>query len=127
MDDRIEGFASGITARAGLRMNLLSGPSSSNRVEMNLQGTRLQTTTADLRLFGAQSAIAGVSPGDDSTLHLVVHQAIGSGPRANAYADSLGNLGTGNRLEIVGNANAFAQTNDAIVPPPPANFFTAGR
>ena len=94
---------------------------------MNLQGTRLQTTTADLRLFGAQSAIAGVSPGDDSTLHLVVHQAIGSGPRANAYADSLGNLGTGNRLEIVGNANAFARTNDAIVPPPPANFFTAGR
>ena len=36
----------------------------------------------------------------------------------------MGNLGIGNRLEIVGNANAFDQTNDGFVPPPPPEFFT---
>ena len=30
-------------------------------------------------------------------------------------------------LEIVGNANAFDQTNQNFVPPPPAEFFTGGR
>lgn len=35
------------------------------------------------------------------------------------------NLGTGNRLEIIGNANAFDQTNNDFVPPSPPEFFTA--
>ena len=124
-DDRIEAFASGVRARSGLRTSALSGPSSSNRIDMNLRGTNLQTTTEDLVLLGAQSLIAGVSPGDDNEVHLVVHGAVGSGPRANTYADSPGDPGTGNRLEIVGNRNAFARTNENIDPLPPAEVFTA--
>jgi len=95
---------------------------------MDLHRTRVVTTTADLRLFGALS-FANVSPGDENTLHVVASQATGSGPRLNRYAHSstpsMGNLGVGNRLEIVGNANAFDQTNNGFVPSPPAELFTA--
>jgi hypothetical protein len=96
----------------------------------NKHGTLLQTTTADLRLSGASSlpAALGVATGDDNTTHVLVGQAIGSGVRANQYAHSstsaTGNPGIGNRLEIVGNANAFDQINQNFVPPPPAEFFT---
>ena len=73
----------------------------------------------------------GVSTGDDNTVHVVLNQATGSGARANQYADSttppMGNPGVGNRLEIVGNANAFEQTNHNFFPPPPAEFFTGGH
>jgi hypothetical protein len=130
IDDTVAGFATGIVALGGRRMNALSGPISSNRVELNLHGTLLQTTTVDLRLVGA-ATLLNVSTGDDNTAHVVIHQAIGSGARANRYAHSqspaTGNPGNGNRLEIVGNANAFDQTNHNFVPPPPAEFFTGGR
>ncbi len=129
-DDRIEGFATGIAAAGARRFGALSEPMSSNSVDMSLHGTRLVTTTSDLRLFGASSFV-DVSPGDENTLHVVVSQATGSGPRLNLYADSstpsMGNLGAGNRLEIVGSANAFDQTNENFDPPPPAEFFTAGQ
>jgi hypothetical protein len=129
--DRIEGVAIGITAVGGRRIAPASGPISSNRVEMSLLGTRVVTTTADLRLSGARSLVDGVFPDAGNTLHLVVHQASGSGPRANLYVDaatpSSGSLGAGNRLEIAGNAKAFDRTNDDFIPPPPAEFFTGGR
>src|SRR6266545_2711304 len=127
-DDRIEGFATGISAAGARRFGALSEPMSSNSVDVNLHGTRFVTTTSDLRLFGAVSFVA-VSTGDENTLHVVASQATGSGPRLNRYAHSstpsMGNLGVGNRLEIAGNANAFDQTNNDFVPPPPAEFFTA--
>ena len=130
IDDTVAGFATGIVALGGRRMNALSGPISSNRVELNLHGTRLQTTTVDLRLVGA-ATLLNVSTGDDNTAHVVIHQATGSGARANRYAHSQipvnGIPGIGNRLEIVGNANAFDQTNHNFLPPPPAEFFTGGR
>jgi hypothetical protein len=130
IDDTVSGFASGIVASGGRRINALSGTISSNRVELNLQGTLLQTTTADLRLSGATTAL-GVSTGDDNTAHVLLVQATGSGARANRYAHSsiplTGSPGIGNRLEIVGNANAFDQTNQNFVPPPPAEFFTGGN
>jgi hypothetical protein len=130
IDDTVAGFATGIVALGGRRMNALSGPISSNRVELNLHGTLLQTTTVDLRLVGA-ATLLNVSTGDDNTAHVVMHQATGSGARANRYAHSqspaTGNPGIGNRLEIVGNANAFDQTNQNFVPPPPAEFFTGRR
>jgi len=44
----------------------------------------------------------------------------------NEYADSIGG-GTGNRLEITGNARAFSKTNEGLEPPPPAEFFIGGR
>ena len=128
-DDAIEAFATGISAAGARRFNELSEPMSSNSVDMDLHGTRLATTTTDLRLFGATSPGTDFAPGDENTLRVLVRQAAGSGPRANQYADSMtrsmGNLGTGNRLEIVGNANAFDQTNNDFVPSPPAEFFTA--
>jgi hypothetical protein len=130
-NDRIEGVAIGIAAIGGRRIRTLSGPISSNRVEMNLLGTRVVTTTADLRLSGARSLVDGVFPDEGNTLHLVVHQASGSGPRLNVYGDSFplpgGSLGAGNRLEIVGNANAFDRTNENFIPAPAAEFFTGGQ
>jgi hypothetical protein len=127
-DDRIEGFATGISAAGARRFGAASEPMSSNSVDVNLHGTRFVTTTSDLRLFGAVSFVA-VSTGDENTLHVVVSQATGSGPRLNRYAHSstpsMGNLGVGNRLEIVGNANAFDRTDNGFVPSPPAEFFTA--
>jgi hypothetical protein len=59
----------------------------------------------------------------------------GSGSRSNTYADVLGPTGpvapeiqgTGNRLEFVGNLNAFGQTNRAIDPAPAPEFFTSNR
>ena len=126
--DRIEGFATGIAAAGGRRFGPLSAPISSNSVDMNLHGTLLQTTAADLTLFGARSFVAGVFPDEGNTLHLVVRQANGSGARANQYADALstpsGSLGPGNLLEIVGSQNAFVRTNDDFDPIPPAEFFT---
>lgn len=130
MDDTLSGFATGIVAAGGRRINALSGPISSNRVELNLYGTRLQTTTVDLRLSGA-TTLLGVATGDDNTAHVLLVRATGSGARANRYAHSsfppTGNPGTGNRLEIVGNANAFDQINQNFIPPPPAEFFTGGQ
>jgi hypothetical protein len=133
MDDTLAGFATGIVASGGRRIKALSGTISSNRVELNLYGTVLQTTTADLRLSGASSlpAALGVATGDENTTHVLLGQTTGSGVRANQYAHSstppLGNPGIGNRLEIVGNANAFDQTNENFVPSPPAEFFTGGH
>jgi hypothetical protein len=130
IDDTLTGFASGIVAAGGRRNNALSGTISSNRVGLNLHGTLLQTTMVDLRLSGATSLV-GVSTGDENTAHVLLRQATGSGARANQYAHSatppMGSPGIGNRLEIVGNANAFDQTNENFVPPPPAEFFTGGH
>lgn len=128
--DTLAGFATGIVASGARRINALSGPISSNRVDLNLYGTHLQTTTVDLRLSGA-TTLLGVATGDDNTAHVLLVQATGSGARANRYAHSsiplTGNPGTGNRLEFVGNANAFDQINQNFIPPPPAEFFKGGH
>jgi hypothetical protein len=130
IDDTLAGFATGIVAAGGRRINALSETISSNRVDLNLHGTVLQTTTVDLRLSGATSLV-GVSTGDENTAHVLLDRATGSGARANQYAHSAtpptGSPGIGNRLEIVGNANAFDQTNQNFVPPPQAEFFTGGH
>ncbi len=134
-DDDIVGFTHGIFAVGGLRSVGAAGPSSSNGVDMNLHGTRMQTAAgplaADLLLMGAQSTVAGVSPGDDNALRVLLRQGSGSGPTANQYADSMtptaADLGAGNTLEIVGNEKAFVRTNDGFDPIPPAEFFTGQR
>jgi photosystem II stability/assembly factor-like uncharacterized protein len=123
-DDRIEGFGTGISAIGATRFNPLSEPSDSNAIELNLQGTLLQTASADLELLGASTFVDGVWAGDGNSVHVVMRQSKGSGTRANVYANSAGNLGTGNKLEIAGSATAFAQTNEDIDPAPPAEFFT---
>jgi hypothetical protein len=131
INDTLAGFTNGIFAIGGRRIWALSEPISSNRVELNLHGTLLQTTTADLRLVGANTQLVGVATGDYNTAHVLIDQATGSGARANRYVHSstppMGNPGIGNRLEIVGNAHAFDQTNQNFFPPPPAEFFTGGQ
>ena len=130
IDDTIAGFVTGIVASGGRRINALSEPISSNRVDLNLHGMVLQSTTVDLRLAGATSLV-GVATGDDNTAHVVLVQATGSGARANQYAHSatppMVSPGIGNLLEIVGNANAFDQTNQNFDPSPRAEFFTGGN
>ena len=125
-DDTIDGFFVGIMARGGQRFFEASGPSSSNRIDMRLIGLRIRTVedpfASDLALYGALSAVDGVSPGDDNVVRVLVRQSDGSGPRFNDYADSIGG-GSGNRLEIVGSPRAFARTNTDIDPAPPAEFF----
>jgi hypothetical protein len=132
--DTIQGFQLGVVAIGGQRYLAGSGPSSSNSLEMSLHGLRVQTTgalAADLVLFGARSFVNGVPPGDGNTLRVLLRQSTGSGPRANRYGHSstpsMGDLGVGNQLEIVGSENAFVQTNDGFDPIPPAEFFTAQR
>ena len=125
VDDRIEGFGRAIVARAGQRMSALSGAIASNEMELILEGTRLASTTSDFLLFGAGN-LAGMADGSNE-LRVTMHNVIGSGPRANTYGDAGSNLGTGNRLIITGNLNAFSRTNEAILPMPDAIFFTAGR
>jgi len=129
-DDTIDGFFSGILARGGQRFFAESGPSSSNVIDMQLIGLHIRTaadpSASDLALFGALSAAPGVSPGDDNVVRVLMRQCSGSGLRLNEYADSIGG-GTGNRLEITGNARAFSKTNEGLEPPPPAEFFIGGR
>ncbi len=127
-DDAIDGFVTGVLATGGLRTGPLPEPSTSNRVDMDLHDVRVQTTTADLVLFGARSLVDGVPPGDGNTLRLVLRKSTGSGLRANAYRDSstpsMGDLGVGNQLEIVGTEDAFVRSNDGFDPIPSAEFFT---
>ena len=129
-DDTLAGFATGIVASAARRINAFSDTISSNRVELNLHGTLLQTTTADFRLSGATTTLA-VATGNDNTAHARFDHVTGSGPRVNRYADSSiplnGNPGDGNRLEIVGSPGAFDRINQNIIAPPPAQFFIGGQ
>lgn len=130
-DDRIEGFAVGIFAAAGARLGELAQPSSQNSADLELTRLRLQSTVADLALYGAYSAISGMSGGDSNTLLVTMHRSSGSGGLANEYADSwnpvLDELGVGNRLVVVGTRNAFARSNSNIHPLPPAQFFRQCR
>ena len=142
--DRIEGFATAVLAIGGRRFfgAPTAGETSGNSVDLDLLGTAVSTpecgagvTVTDFRLAGAQVSNGAIVPGDGNTLRALFRNVTGSGPRANLYGDVLGPTGpqpaalsgTGNRLEIIGNPQAFAQTNAGIAPAPPAEFFTASR
>jgi hypothetical protein len=128
VDDRIEGFGRTISACGGQRLSAQAGAISSNETELILEGTILRTllgsTTSDFQLVGAKN-LAGIADGNE--LRVTMHHVTGSGSRANTYGEMTGNLGNGNRLIITGNLNAFRRTNEAILPMPDAQFFTAGR
>jgi hypothetical protein len=125
VDDRIEGFGRAITAFAGRRNNALSAPSNSNELELILQGTRITSTVTDFVLRGASSAIAGMAAGDGNETRVTMRNVTGSGLRENSYSHALPDLGSGNRLVITGNLNAFSRTNQDILPMPGPEFFTA--
>jgi hypothetical protein len=124
VNDRIEGFARGMTATGAQRMSALAGPITSNEMELILEGTCLESSTFDFQLFGARN-LPGTADGNE--LRVTMRHVTGSGSRANTYGDAASNLGVGNRLIVSGNPNAFSQTNDAILPMPGEQFFTGGR
>lgn len=143
LHDRIEGFTTAILAVGGRRFfaSPVAGPSTDNSVDLALIGTTISTPAcagtlpvADFRLAGALVSNASLVPGDGNTLRAVIRGVTASGPRTNVYANILGptgplspELGTGNRLKIVGSLRAFARTNRAIDPAPSAEFFTGHR
>ena len=141
VDDRIAGFTTGVLARGGLRFSASTGPSSDNRIDLELLGTTVSTPScggapfvADFRLAAAQVTDALLVPGDGNTVRALFRNVTGSGTRFNVYTDVLGPAGpqpgalqgTGNSLERVGSPQAFARTNEAIDPAPAPEFFTGG-
>lgn len=135
-NDRLEGFGWGILASAARRFNATTGPSSRNTVDLRIRGLSLNSqgaTAADFSLFAAQSS-GQYSPGDDNTLLVLIRDTTGSGPTDNRYgatADGIGDplpdgLGSGNRLELTGNQQAFGKANANIIPLPPTKFFVGG-
>lgn len=137
IQDRIEGFRTGILAVGGRRWNGTTGLSSDNRADLNLQGLHIATVgtgAADWKLHAAETGGGFLEnlPGNGNVLRVVARGLTGSGTRLNSYRNVFGpalpaNQGVGNRLEIVGNLQAFNKTNTAIDPAPPAEFFTSGK
>jgi hypothetical protein len=143
-DDRIEGFTTAVLAGGGRRFmpSPTAGPVTDNIADLELIGTTISTQScggasfvSDFRLAGAIVSNASLVPGDGNTLRVVMRGVTGSGIRSNAYAAVLGPTGplspsfqgVGNRLEFVGNLNAFEQTNQAIDPLPAVHFFSGGH
>lgn len=140
VDDRIEGFRTGVLAFGGRRFFGLptAGPSTDNGIDLELLGGRISTPScggaafvADLDLAGAFAGSDALIPGDGNTLRAVIRGVTGSGSRSNEYANSQGPSGalpTGlqgdNHLAVVGSLEAFARTNRHIDPLPGTEFFT---
>ena len=142
VDDRIEGFTTGVLATGSRRFFPLplAGPSTDNSLGLELLGGRISTPScggapfvADLDLAGAFAGNDALFPGDGNELRAVVRGVTGSGPRFNEYVNADGPSGplppelqgSDNRLEIAGSPKAFARTNRQIDPPPGAEFFTS--
>ena len=141
VDDRIEGFGSGVVAAGARRYfpSPIAGPSTGNRLELELLRGTISTPSCagapfvrDVDLAGAFAAGDDFSPGDGNTAHISLRGVTGSGARFNRYAAALGPSGPlpaelerGNRLEFAGSAGAFAATNAHIDPAPGAGHFTS--
>jgi hypothetical protein len=116
MNDRIEGFTTGILATGSRRFFAAprSGPSTDNHIDLQLVGTTISTpecpagvrsentsgipttqmgTVADLRMIGANVALEGLEPGDGNTVRAELRGVTGSGKRGNRYANAGGSLG----------------------------------
>jgi hypothetical protein len=140
VDDRLEGFTTGILATGGRRFfgSPTAGATTGNSADLELIGTTITTPAcggapyvSDLQLAGALVGSPSLVPGDGNTLRAVIRGVTGSGSRSNVYADVMGLTGPvaaefqgiGNRLDFVGNPQSFGQTNRAIDPAPGAEFF----
>jgi hypothetical protein len=137
VNDRINGYKTGIWAVAARRFLTASGPVSDNRIELELTGTRIQTAgegAADLDLLGAFSAAEDDGnqeflPGDRNIVHVLIRDVVGSPAlRANRYTAVLGpkldsNLGSGSRVEFEGTLEEFTRSNPGLSPAPPADYF----
>jgi hypothetical protein len=106
-----------------------SPPMASNTVGM---ATGQAATVADFQLIGGWVQSDAFAAGDGNTVRAELRGVTGSGTRLNryenagAYAGPLSSErnGKGNRLEIVGDSQAFVRSNRAISPAPGAAFFT---
>jgi serine/threonine protein kinase len=151
VDDRIEGFTMAVLATGSRRFfqEPLNAAPADNSIDLHLTGTSIASPScaraaagvssteaaesSDLRLFGAWAENATMHAGDRNTLRAEFRNVTGSGARANSYAHvsaaggemPMAFQGTGNRLELVGDAGTFARLNRQIAPAPAAEFFTA--
>jgi hypothetical protein len=139
LDDRIEGFTTGVWMVGGRRFFAAAEATNGNSADLELIGAIINTpscsgASVDLRIAGAMTGSASLVPGDGNTVHAVIRNVIGSGLRSNVYANVLGPSGpvapefqgTGNRLEIDGSLHAFTHTNTGIHPVPAPEFFNGG-
>lgn len=142
IDDRIEGFTTGISATGATRFfdSPIAGPSTGNSVELQLVGTSLSTPAcdgapfvADISLIGAFTPFGDLFPGNDNRVRADIRGVTGSGQRFNVFAKAVGAsgplasalAGSGNAVEIVGSPQAFAATNRDIAPAPAPELFTS--
>lgn len=127
-----------------------------NHIDLRLLGTSISTPTCaplrpsenttgipaaqlvsvrDLELIGGWVQNEALPAGSGNTVRAELRNVTGSGTRSNRYAHvaaSSGPLpvrlqGTGNRIEIVGDRQTFAETNRQIHPAPAAQFFIYPR
>ncbi len=128
-----------------------------NHIELQLIGTKISTPSCsstdkgdgyttdlpvaelvavrDLELVGAWTRKSGIAAGDGNTLRVELRGVTGSGTRANRFANvgssseplSTQFQGTGNRLQLVGDPQSFAQNNRGINPAPDSRFFSSQR
>jgi hypothetical protein len=135
-DDRIEGFAVGISAAVARRVLAGSGPVSNNLLDLDLRRLRIRTegdAAADLKFYAAvseqdQTGSQEFLPGNGNILRVRIQGATGSGIRANEYVPVAGpqlpsNRGVGNRIEFIGDPAEFARSNRGFEPLPPAAYF----
>ncbi|HVF39204.1 MAG TPA: serine/threonine-protein kinase, partial [Gemmatimonadaceae bacterium] len=154
VNDRIEGFTTGVLATGSRRFfdAPLNAAPRDNHIDLRLIGTRITTpscapagTTAntsgipahrggvitDLRLIGAWVENDALSAGDNNSVRVELRGVTGSNA-SSRFASTAGGSrplaprlrGTGNKLEIIGDAQTFAQTNRGIAPLPAAEFFS---
>jgi hypothetical protein len=125
-DDRIEGFTRAISAIGGMRTVAVSELSSSNLVDVSIEGVQIHSVVTDLALFGAQTLADGVPAGDANTVRLSLFRSTGSGTRDNQYAHSrsasANDAGSGNHLEVVTKVDEFEW--GGFIPRPSNEFFT---
>jgi len=140
VDDRVEGFASGVVATGSRRFfpAPIAGPSTGNRVELELLRGTISTPSCggapfvrDFDLAGAFSGGDDFSPGQGNSVSVILQGMTGSGARFNRYESALGpsgplapELAGGNRLEFAGSPRAFAATNARIDPAPGSEHFS---
>lgn len=135
VDDRIEGFTTGIFALSGSRFFPVHGSANDNSIDLELLGTTISTPSCDGASFVADFRLAAAgssTTGEGNSLRAVIRRVTGSGPRLNnLFGDLLTPPGPAlsgnNRLDIVGSPEAFAQTNRGIEAPPGPEFFTSNK
>jgi len=116
---------------------ILTPPCAPLRQSENRAGipTARLVAVADLQLIGAWVQHESFAAGDGNTVRAELQNVTGSGALVNKYAHTTASSGpllarlegTGNRLEIVGNAQTFARQNRGINPAPAAQFFIGPR